>query len=63
MKNREKETMVETFKDIYKFLLKRNMIPKLHVMDNKCSKLLSDYIKYNKQKFNLLKLTITKSMQ
>ena len=47
MKNREKETMVETFQQIYDFLIKRNMTPKLHVMDNECSKLLSDYIQNN----------------
>ena len=27
MKNREKETMVETFKEVYTFLIKRNMTP------------------------------------
>ena len=54
MKNREKETMVETFIDIYKFLLKYNMTPKLHVMDNKCLKLLLDYIEDNKTKIQFV---------
>ena len=54
MKNREKETMVETFKEVYKILIQRNMTPKLHVIDNECSKLLSDYIQNNNTKIQLV---------
>ena len=41
MKNRKK-TLVEMFQEVYNFLLKHNMTPKVHAMDNKCSKLLLD---------------------
>ena len=44
MKNQEKETMVETFEEVYEFLEKRKLTPKLHVMDNECSKILAKYI-------------------
>ena len=49
MKNREKETMVNTFTEIYNFLKRRKLAPKLHVMDNECSKLLMNYIEDNNQ--------------
>ena len=44
MKHRERETIVEIFKDIYNYLTKRKLKPKLHVMDNECSKLLTEFI-------------------
>ena len=47
MKNREKETMVNTFKEVYDFLKQRKLTPKLHIMDNECSKVLMNYTKGN----------------
>ena len=47
MKNREKETMVKTFTEVYDFLQLRKLTPKLHIMDNKCSKVLMHYIEGN----------------
>ena len=47
MKNREKETMVNTFKEVYDFLKQRKLTPKLHIMDNECSKVLMNYIEGN----------------
>ena len=44
MINREKETIVTTFKDIYNYLSKRKFKPKLHVLDNECSNMLKDFI-------------------
>ena len=38
MKSRSAEDMTTAFKDIYKYLTDRNYKPKLHVMDNECSK-------------------------
>ena len=49
MENRKKETMVNTFTDVYNFLKRRKLAPKLHIMDNECSKVLLDYIKGNNQ--------------
>ena len=36
MKNKEKETIVKFFTEIYEFLQRRKLTPKLHVMDNEC---------------------------
>ena len=47
MKNREKETIVKTFKNIYKYLIRRKFKQKLHVMDNECSTILKDFIQDN----------------
>ena len=44
MKNREKETIVQTFKNIYNYLIRRKFKPKLHVMDNECSTILKVFI-------------------
>ena len=44
MKNHEKVTIIETFKEIYNYLTKRKFKPKLHVMDNECSNILKDFI-------------------
>ena len=44
MVNREKETIVATFTDIYDYLTKRKFTPKLHVLDNECSNILKDFI-------------------
>ena len=44
MKNRSDESMVAVFKDIYEYLQLRNLAPKLHVLDNECSKAIKKYI-------------------
>ena len=38
MKNRENESMVAAYKDIYEYLTSKNFKPKLNVTDNECSK-------------------------
>ena len=45
MKNRTDACMVSVFKDIYEYLKEGNCKPKLHVMDNKCSKAVQTFIK------------------
>ena len=47
MRSRTDKCMVETFQDVYKFLNKCNFSPKLHVLDNKCSKAVQAYIESN----------------
>ena len=54
MKNCEKETIIDTFNDMYKYLTQRNMKPDLHVMDNECSKLLADFIEENDTKIQFV---------
>ena len=44
MKTCETTSHLKAFKDIYKYLTQQNFKPKLHVMDNKCSKTIEDYI-------------------
>ena len=44
MTSRNDESMVETFKSVYEFLKKHNCSPKLHVLDNKCSKAVQDFV-------------------
>ena len=48
MKNRSDDTMISTFKNVYQYLEDRNFKPKLHVMDNECSKALQRYITHDK---------------
>ena len=38
-------TTIDTFKDIYEYLKVRNLAPKLHIIDNECSKAAQKYIK------------------
>ena len=38
MKDRTDDCMVKTFKEVYEFLQEQNCAPKLHVLDNECSK-------------------------
>ena len=49
MKSLTKEEYIEKFKEIYKYLKSRNYAPKLHVMDNECSKFLKDYLNEDKK--------------
>jgi hypothetical protein len=44
MKNRENESMVVAYKDIYEYLTSKNFKPKLNVTDNECSKAVQSYI-------------------
>ena len=46
MKNRTDACMISVFKDIYEYLKERKCKPKLHVMDNECSKSVQALIKY-----------------
>ena len=44
MKLRESGDIQTAFKDIYKYFIKRNHKPKLHIMDNECSTAVKKYI-------------------
>ena len=44
MKNRTTESMLEEFQSVYDYLIKNNFKPKLHVMDNECSKVIKTFI-------------------
>ena len=46
--------MVKVFNDIYEYLQARNLAPKLHVMDNKCSKAIKAFIQKGKVKIHLV---------
>ena len=46
-KGRSDESMVKTFTDIYAHLKTKNLQPKLHVLDNECSKAVQTFIKSN----------------
>ena len=37
MKSRADGHMVEVFKNVYDYLRERDLLPNLHVLDNKCS--------------------------
>ena len=51
MKDRSDKSMVAAFEEIYKYLEERDLKPKLHVLDNECSKAVKQYIR--KQKTNI----------
>ena len=36
MKNREKETIIDIFKNVYQFVKQRKLSPKVHIMANEC---------------------------
>ena len=44
MKRRKDEDMVTTFKEVYDELKTKGHQPKLHVLDNECSKAVKNYI-------------------
>ena len=37
--------MVAAFKDVYTYLMDKQLAPKLHVLDNECSKAVQTYVK------------------
>ena len=45
MKGCTDKDMVAVFQDIYGYLREQNLTPALHVMDNKCSKAIKNFIK------------------
>ena len=45
MKNRSDASMVAVFRDIYTYLQQCGCSPKLHVLDNECSKAVQQYVK------------------
>ena len=47
MTSRSDESMVKAFTDIYAYLKTKNLQPKLHVLDNECSKAVQTFIKSN----------------
>ena len=46
--------MIDTFKDIYEYLKVRNLAPKLHILDNECSKAVQKYVKSEKVEIRLV---------
>ena len=44
MKNKTTESMLEAFQSVYDYLIKKNFKPKLHVIDNECSKVIKTFI-------------------
>ena len=54
MKSRSDACMVEVFKDIYEYLKTRGLNPKLHVLDNECSKAVKNYIRTENAEIQLV---------
>ncbi len=54
MKDRMDACMFQTFKDVYEFLDICNCKPKLHVLDNECSRVLQTYIKKEDTRIQLV---------
>ena len=56
--------MLEAFQSVYDYLIKKNFKPKLHVMDNECSKVIKTFIENKKMSpYNLQSPTNTGLMQ
>ena len=55
MRSRNDESMVETFKSVYKFLQKHNCSPKLHVLNNECSKAVQNFVQNENTSIQLVK--------
>ena len=55
MTSRSDESMVETFKSVYEFLKKYNCSPKLHVLDNECSKAVQNFVEKENTNIQLVK--------
>ena len=55
MKSRTKEDILEVFKDVYEYLKKKKFAPKLHIMDNKCSKLVETFLRQQKTDIQFVK--------
>ena len=49
MKTRSDACMVAAFRDVYTYLMDKQLAPKLHVLDNECSKAVQAYL-YQKTK-------------
>ena len=47
MQSRSDECMIDTFKDVYSFLKTCKHAPKLHVLNNECSKAVENFIRNN----------------
>ena len=47
-------TMIDTFKNIYEYLKVRNLAPKLHILDNECSKAVQKYVKSERVEIQLV---------
>ena len=45
-------TMIDTFKNIYEYLKVRNLAPKLHILDNECSKAVQKTSNLRRWQFN-----------
>ena len=54
LRNREDSSMVECFKDVYSYLEARGCKPKLHVLDNECSRAIKQQIKTEGAKIQLV---------
>ena len=44
MKDRENKSMIAAYEDVYAKLEARGQRPKLHILDNKCSKCIQNYL-------------------
>ena len=54
MKRMDDSNMIAIFKEIYEELEIRNCEPKLHVLDNQCSKVVRSYIQKEKVNIQLI---------
>ena len=64
MKGRNDEHMIATFREVYDEIKTKGYHPKIHVLDNECSRAVKKYTKSEKkQRYNLLNHTITESTQ
>ena len=54
MKNRTDKSMLEVFKEIYEELEAGNCSPKLHVLNNECSKAIKKFITTSNSKIQLV---------
>ena len=50
MKSRSDTCMVAAFRDVYTYLMDKQLAPKLHVLDNECSKAVQAYVPISKNK-------------
>jgi hypothetical protein len=55
MESRKKASMEKAFKDIYSYLTMKNFKPKLHIMDNECSKTIKTFIQEQGTKIKFVK--------
>ena len=54
MRNRTDKFMIDTFKDVYSFLKTCKYEPKLHMLDNECSKAVKNFICNNDTNIQLV---------